>query len=153
MSVMRSMCVFTALFCLIIGCAPAPESGRAFRLPDGNSIAGKQVFLRLQCHACHKIIGVDLPPINLEPPVTVTLGGPTARVKTYGELVTSIINPSHKLIKRYPEQEISSDGQSFMPTVNELMTVQELVDLVAFLQDSYQVVMPEPYPYKTYYSP
>ena len=111
------------------------------------------MFLRLQCHACHKITGVDLPRINLEPPVTVTLGGPTARVKTYGELVTSIINPSHKLINRYPEQEISSDGQSFMPTVNEFMTVQELIDMVAFLQDTYQVVLPEPYPYTNYYSP
>lgn len=153
MNVIRAMCVFTVFVFMIPGCAPEPESGRAFRLPDGNSIAGKQVFLRLQCHACHKITGVDLPSLNLEAPVTVTLGGPTARVKTYGELVTSIINPSHKLIKTYPEQEISSDGQSFMPTVNEFMTVQELIDLVAFLQDTYQVAVPAPYPYKVYYSP
>lgn len=153
MNHMRRVAVLIALALVIIGCAPAPESGRAFRLPDGDSATGKQVFLRLQCHACHKVSGVDLPSIDLEPPVRVTLGGPTTRVKTYGELVTSIINPSHRLIKRYPEQDVSSEGESFMPTVNELMTVQELIDLVAFLQDTYQVVVPAPYPYKNYYSP
>ena len=153
MRVTQGMCIFTALSYMMMGCAPAPESGRAFRLPDGDPIIGQQAFLSLQCHACHTISGVDLPSINLEAPVTVMLGGPTTRVKTYGELVTSIINPSHKLIKRYPEEEISSEGQSFMPTVNEFMTVQQLIDLVAFLQDQYQVVVPEPYPYTPYYSP
>jgi len=141
MSIMRSICIFTALFCLIVGCAPAPESGRAFRLPDGNSIAGKQVFLRLQCHACHKITGVDLPPINLEPPVTVTLGGPTARVKTYGELVTSIINPSHVLSEEY-RQELEEAKLSPMPEFNHVMTVNQMIDLVAFLQPRYKLVEP-----------
>lgn len=153
MSTIAKTGVLGAIAIALIACAPAPESGRAFRLPDGDATTGREVFLRLQCHACHKVTGVDLPSIDLQPPVTVMLGGPTARVKTYGELVTSIINPSHKLIKRYPEQEISSEGHSFMPTVNELMTVQELIDLVAFLQDTYQVAVPAPYPYKTYYSP
>jgi sulfur-oxidizing protein SoxX len=150
MSVIQSVCMFAALSLTMMGCAPEPESGRAFRLPDGDPIIGKQVFLRLQCHACHIIPGVVLPSINLAAPVTVTLGGPTTRVKTYGQLVTSIINPSHKLIKRYPEDEISSDGRSFMPTMNEFMTVQQLIDLVAFLQGQYQVVVPEPYPYRPY---
>ena len=149
----RLSCILTGLVCLAASCAPAPESGRAFRLPDGNRTAGEQAFLRLQCHACHRIIGVDLPPIDLEPPVRVTLGGPTTRVKTYGELVTSIINPSHKLSERYPEEAISSDGQSFMPSVNELMTVQELIDIVAFLQGTYKVTMPDPYPYRDFYAP
>jgi mono/diheme cytochrome c family protein len=150
MSVFRSVCIFTALSLALTGCAPAPESGRAFRLPDGDPIIGKQVFLRLQCHACHTIPRLELPSLDLAAPVTVTLGGPTTQVKTYGQLVTSIINPSHKLIKRYPQDEISSDGQSFMPTMNEFLTVQQLIDLVAFLQDQYQVVLPEPYPYRPY---
>lgn len=148
----KCVMVFTLAF-LAIACAPTPESGRAFRLPDGDPATGKEVFLRLQCNACHTITGVDLPSIDLEPPVRVILGGPTTQVKTYGELVTSVINPSHKLIKRYPEEAVSSAGLSFMPTVNELMTVQELIDLVAFLQGTYQVVVPAPYPYKPYYSP
>ena len=72
------------------------------------------------------------------------------QVKTYGQLVTSIINPSHKLIKRYPIDEISGGGQSLMPIMNEFMTVRQLIDLVAFLQDQYEIFIPEPYPFRVY---
>jgi len=150
MRIIQIVCVFVALGLSMTGCAPKPESGRGFRLPDGDPIVGKQVFLDLQCHACHIIPNMDLPSLDLAVPVTVTLGGSTTLVKTYGQLVTSVINPSHKLIKRYPEAEVSVDGESFMPVMNEFMTVQQLVDLVAFLQDQYQVVVPQPYPYRPF---
>jgi sulfur-oxidizing protein SoxX len=150
MRIIQSVCVFVALGLSLAGCAPKPESGRGFRLPDGDPIVGKQVFLDLQCHACHIIPNMDLPSLNLAAPVTVMLGGSTTRVKTYGQLVTSVINPSHKLIAGYPEAEVSVDGESFMPAMNEFMTVQQLVDLVAFLQDQYQVVVPQPYPYRPF---
>ena len=134
----------------LCGCAPGPESGRGFRLPDGDPVMGRQVFLDMQCHACHQIADLDLPPIDLEAPVTVTLGGATSRVKTYGQLVTSVINPSHKLIGGYAKDEISTEGESYMPVMNDFMTVRQLIDVVAFLQDQYQVVMPAPYPYRPY---
>ena len=134
----------------ISACTPAPESARGFRLPDGNAEFGKQAFVDLQCHACHTLTDVELPSISIAAPVTVQLGGPVTRVKTYGQLVTSIINPSHKLARGYPTGEVSADGQSFMPSMNEFMTVRQLVDLVAFLQGQYQVVPPTPYPYAAY---
>jgi len=37
-----------------------------------------------------------------------------------------------------------------MPNMNELMTVLQLTDLVAYLQDKYHVVLPAPYPYSIY---
>jgi hypothetical protein len=37
-----------------------------------------------------------------------------------------------------------------MPSMNEFMTVRQLVDIVSFLQDKYQVVLPTPYPYSIY---
>jgi len=150
MRIFQSVFVFVALSLTLIACAPAPESSRGFRLPDGDPIVGKQVFLDLQCHACHFIPGMDLPLLDLEEPVRVALGGPTTQVKTYGELVTSVINPSHKLTKRYREEQVSFEGESFMLIMNEIMTVQQLVDLVAFLQGQYQVVVPEPYPYRPF---
>jgi hypothetical protein len=100
--------------------------------------------------ACPTVIRYSVSRFSWISNVTPSLGGPTTRVQTYGQLVTSIINPSHKLIKRYPQDQISSEGQSFMPTMNEFLTVQQLIDLVAFLQDQYQVVVPEPYPYGPY---
>ena len=71
------------------------------------------------------------------------------RVKTYGELVTAIINPSHKLAQGYPLDTISEDGQSRMPLYNSYMTVQELIDIVAFLQPHYDVYVPQ-FEYRIY---
>jgi sulfur-oxidizing protein SoxX len=150
MRFVKHLLILSSLAALLAACSPAPESPRGFRLPDGDAASGQQAFLDLQCHACHKLPGVELPTINIAAPVTVMLGGPVTRVKTYGELVTAIINPSHKLIKRYPKDEVSSDGQTFMPNMNELMTVSQLVNLVAYLQDKYHVVLPTPYPYSIY---
>ena len=150
MRLIKYLLILSSFAALLAACSPAPESARGFRLPDGDPVAGKQAFLDLQCHACHKLPGEELPPISIAAPVTVMLGGPVSRVKTYGELVTAIINPSHKLIRRYPEDEVSSDGETFMPNMNELMTVRQLVDLVAYLQDKYHVILPTPYPYSIY---
>jgi hypothetical protein len=85
--------------------------------------------------------------------VDVELGGTVTRVKTYGELVTSIINPSHKLAPGYPLDEISTDGESLMTLahLNDVMTVQQLIDLVAFLQARYQVAPPQYDPFEYAY--
>jgi hypothetical protein len=68
-------------------------------------------------------------------------------VKTYGELVTSIINPSHVLAPGYPKELITKDNRSAMADFNDKMTVHQLIDLVAFLQSRYELVLPEPATY------
>ena len=47
------------------------------------------------------------------------------------------------------------NGQSLMtlPYLNDVMTVQQLIDLVAFLQGSYQVMPPALSPYSYQYPP
>jgi len=85
---------------------------------------------------------MDLPRVALADPPFVELGGAVTRVKTYGDLVTSIINPSNKLAEGYPLDEVSNDGVSKMYVYNDFMTVQELVDVVMFLQPQYEVVIP-----------
>lgn len=130
------------LFCLslfAVGCEPTARSGRGFTLPEGDVKRGENAFVDLQCHACHSVSGVELPPVNLELETEVTLGGDVARIDTYGELVTSIINPSHKLASGYDSIEISNDGESLMENYNEAMTVQQLIDVVAFLQSHYSL--------------
>jgi len=115
-----------------------------FSLPEGDVDRGKQAFLDLQCHACHTIAGMELPRLPDEPQSPfIELGGEVARVTTYAELVTSVINPSHRLAPGYPEELITENGESRMPVYNEVMTVQELVDIVTFLQEQYEVVVPE----------
>ena len=144
--------ILGALACtsMLSACSPAPESAIGFRLPDGDPERGLQVFKAFECNACHTIEGVDLPYIG-SGELNYTLGGTTTRVRTYGELVTSIINPSHKLSPGYRSPD--GDGRSPMAEarLNEAMTVQQLIDLVAFLQDQYAVVPPEYYPYSRIY--
>ena len=117
-------------------------SSKGFRVPDGDAEVGREAFLRLQCHQCHSIQGMELSEIPGQEPPYVELGGRVTRVKTYGELVTAIINPSHKLAKGYAETQIAVEGKSKMAFYNHYMTVQELNDLVAYLQPHYDVVVP-----------
>ena len=147
---------FTSMLALLIvavavlgGCERDRMSERGFSLPPGDPVAGRDTFQYMQCHQCHMINGEEFPVIEgLDPPY-VELGGPVTRVKSYGELVTAIINPSHKLATGYAEEVISDGGESNMYVYNRYMTVQELVDLVMFLQPHYDVVVPQ-YNYRTY---
>jgi len=131
------------------GCERDRMSERGFSLPEGNADAGRDTFQYMQCHQCHTIEGEEFPVIEgLDSPY-VELGGPVTRVKSYGELVTAIINPSHKLAAGYAKEMVADGGESNMYIYNRYMTVQELVDLVMFLQPHYDVVVPQ-YHYRTY---
>lgn len=127
----------------LCGCDTNPKSGRGFHLPDGNVEKGKQAFLELKCTTCHRVEGVNLPPPVM---FNLTLGGRTSRVRTYGELVTAIINPSHIVSKKY-KSAFENGVASPMPRFNHEMTVEQLIDLVAFLQSRYVVEIPEYKPY------
>ncbi len=123
-------------------------SERGFSLPEGNPMAGRETFLYMQCNQCHTVTDETLPTVPGSEPF-VELGGPVTRVKTYGELVTSIINPSHKLAEGYAKDVVSVDGVSKMYVYNGYMTIQELIDLVAFLQPHYEVIVPA-FEYRVY---
>jgi len=114
-----------------------------FRLPEGDAAAGRAAFLYMQCNECHTIAGETLPSIPLADEPYVELGGTVSVVKTYGQLVTAIISPSHKLADGYPAELVSKNGQSNMSIYREHMTVQELIDVVRFLQPYYDVKMPD----------
>jgi sulfur-oxidizing protein SoxX len=134
---------------VLSGCGTDPKSPRGFRLPDGDAATGQSLFVELQCNACHTIPGLELEAPAEAGPVSVVLGGPVPRVKTYGDLVSSVINPSHKLVRYYPDEGVGEEGVSPMVVYNETMTVQQLIDLVAFLQQQYKVMLPQ-YSYYSY---
>ena len=123
-------------------------SERGFRLPDGDAQSGRETFLYMQCNQCHTIKNEELPIVPGTEPY-VELGGVVTQVKTYGELVTAIVNPSHKLADGYAEDLVSEDGVSNMYIYNDYMTVQELTDLVRFLQPHYDIAPPR-YQYRIY---
>lgn len=138
------------VFAMLCGCDPGARlSEKGFRLPDGDADAGRAAFIYMQCHACHTIAGEELPEIPGEAPPYVELGGDVSRVKTYGELVTSIINPSHRLARGYAADVVAEDDESKMYVYNAYMTVQELIDIVTYLQPKYDVKVPA-YHYRVY---
>jgi mono/diheme cytochrome c family protein len=122
----------------LTACAAPEKSASGFRLPDGDVERGQEVFVELRCNACHEVEGLDLPGPVAEPPVPVALGGTVDYQPTDGRFVTSIINPDHKLAPGYPEELIKSGAESRMADYSDVMTVRELVDLVAFLHSRYE---------------
>jgi len=128
--------------------ACGPESPLGFSLPDGDADRGQQAFLDLRCNSCHGVEGLEI--TYREGLAHVTLGGPTTHIKTNGELVSSIINPSHRIAPRYPEEQVTVNGESLMSVayLNDVMTVQQLIDLVAFLRSTYELTPP---PVPTYW--
>lgn len=143
--------LITALI-LTAGCGRDRRSGKGLILPDGDIEQGKAAFIDLECHRCHTVAGVQLPEPALETPlVTINLGGGVYRVKTYGELVTSIIHPDHIVspvyLRRLGELTEDDDAESPMPSINERMTVAQLIDIVMFLDSRYKKLEPA---YQTY---
>ena len=140
----RAIFIVSLLFTLS-ACDLGPKSPRGFSLPEGDANAGEMVFKKYQCTDCHTVEGIKVDESHTYMvPKAIPLGGSSGRITTYGELVTSIINPSHKLTRRQPVSITSRDGQSLMRNMNDVLTVSELIDLVAFLQPKYKVV-----PYRT----
>lgn len=123
--------------------ACAAQWGRGVHLPQGDPVKGREAYVDLRCHACHEMEGFN-PPTPIVAKTRVMLGGQTARIRTYEDLLTSIANPSHRLARGYPPEAVAVDGVALMSLIrlNEVMTVQQLVDLAAFLQSEYEVVPP-----------
>ena len=132
---------------IVMAMSSCIRESRGFVLPDGDAVAGEQVFIDLNCSECHSIADIQWSGSELNKDPYVKLGGEVSTIKTYGELVTSVINPSHKIERRSlnDQKTILAEGISKMETYryNEIMTVQELVDLITFLQDQYKVVRPD----------
>ena len=104
---------------------------------------GKQAFIDLKCYTCHRVDGIaDLPPPTQPPEKIVVLGGEVAQVRTYGRLMTAIIHPSQSISERMIARPEKQTKESPMPTVNEIMTVEQLINLIAFLQPQYRELQP-----------
>lgn len=128
----------------------ANDPARGFKLPTGDVEAGLVVYRELGCYACHTVKGVDNAGKPTQPAsLVVPLGGKHAVVTTYGELVTAIIHHAESIRPHLREAYLDSEGDILMPDYTRHMTTRELIDLVAFLEAHYKVVIPE-YP-KNYY--
>jgi hypothetical protein len=73
------------------------------------------------------------------------LGGPTTIARSYADLTTSIINPDHSISQRYSDQlllraEVPLESPMRAPNL-DTMTVSQLIDIVAFLDSKYELMV------------
>lgn len=128
---------------------------KGFRLPEGNTERGQAAFLQMKCHQCHTVAEVVLPNPDSPSPIMLELGGVVRKAKTYGELVTAIIQSPHIVSTEYLAKlgEGKEPGASApMPSFNDTMTVAQMIDIVTFLHEHYQKAPPPGVNYP-YYAP
>jgi len=139
------------LFFLLASCNYGPNSGRGFSLPEGSVDKGRSTFVELECNTCHSVGDIEHVAGHEGPDINVALGGQVTVIKTYGDLMTSVINPSYKTNRRHVYQNfVTEGGESKMVVDYETMTVQQLVDLVTYLESNYQYTPPTRNEYASY---
>jgi mono/diheme cytochrome c family protein len=116
---------------------PAPDHGGhgnpegwRFSWPAGDAAAGREVFVKLECYACHEVKGETFPaadPGKVGPELSFM--APLHPAKYFAE---AVINPD--AVVEEGKGYRSPDGKSKMPTYSDLVTVQEVVNLVAYLK-------------------
>jgi Cu/Ag efflux protein CusF len=103
--------------------------GWTFTMPKGDLVKGRAVFDKFSCYSCHEVRGEKFPaPEKGQAAVGPELSqmGPMHPLEYFTE---STINPSAVGAKKYR----GPDGKSKMPDFNTDMTVQELIDVSAYL--------------------
>ena len=134
------MTVVPLLAVLALACGTGRKGSAGFHMPDGDPVKGKQVFLEHRCNSCHEVAGVALDHPVADPPVPVQLGGKVYTTPTDGVLATAILHPSYRLAG--PREAVVSGKLSRMGDFTDAMTLREMIDLVAFLQTTYEEVPP-----------
>ncbi len=106
--------------------------GWKFRWPTGGDpVRGREVFVKLECYSCHEVRGQRFAAPRQESKAGPELSGmgPLHEAEYFAE---AIINPNATVEKGKGYE--TPDGSSTMPSYNDSVTVQEVVDLVAFLR-------------------
>lgn len=145
----RWSCVMTLMLLFALSaCTGDAKPVKGFVLPPGDIAQGEQVFVDFNCHGCHTIPGLEFPATDFEPPFMLEIGGEVYRVRNYGELMTSIVNPDHIISQKYVAMLKKANREAVMspmPYFGEDMTVAELIDVVEFLHAQYTELQPEYY--------
>ena len=117
---------------------PKVPKGWKFEMPAGDPAAGKTAFIQANCNTCHSVPGTDIPQVQgggKAPPLT-----PAYAKLPAAYLAESIAN-SHKVIGGDVEQYRGTQKvESQMRDYNSLITVQQMIDMVAFLKSLDQPV-------------
>jgi mono/diheme cytochrome c family protein len=106
-----------------------PRAGK-LAWPAGSAARGRATFERFECYSCHEVRGQGFPAATNREAIGPELSamGPLHDAHYF---VEALVNPG-AIVERGLGYE-APDGSSKMPSYNDSMTVQELIDLVAYL--------------------
>ena len=92
-----------AMTALFTGCGSGEKQmhSRGFHLPNGDPAIGPELFISMKCDLCHTVVGTDPPDYVLPALPKIEIGEKVNRVRSYGELVTSIISPEHVVSEKW----------------------------------------------------
>ena len=99
-----------------------------FRPAEGDAERGRDVFVKLECFACHAVRDESFPPPTRPGPDLTGMG----RHHPAGYLAESVINPNAVIVQE--PGYTGPDGLSIMPDYRDSLTLAELDDLVAYLK-------------------
>jgi len=102
--------------------------GWAFRLPSGDAKRGRAVFARLECYRCHRLRGEPHPAPSAAGPELTGIGGHHPA----GYIAESILDPNAVIVEG--PGYTGPDGRSTMPDYRDVLSVADLLDLVAYLE-------------------
>lgn len=105
-----------------------------FKLPEGDPVQGRTVFVELECFKCHEVKGEKFPAVAQgEKGVGAELSQ-MAQMHPPEFFAESIINPNAVIDPDAKEKAyLSADGKSKMPNYNDILTVKQVADLAAYL--------------------
>jgi hypothetical protein len=105
--------------------------GWKFTWPNGDAAKGRAIFEKLECFSCHDVRGERFPaPSDAQRSGPELSGmGPLHPPEFFAE---AIINPG--AVVEPGRGYAATDGSSKMPTYADVLTLQETIDLVAYLR-------------------
>jgi mono/diheme cytochrome c family protein len=105
--------------------------GWTFSWPKGDPSKGRAVFERLECYSCHEVRGERFPAPSDAGRLGPELSG-MAALHPPEFFAEAIINPG--AVIEQGRGYAAADGSSKMPTYGDVLTIQETIDLVAYLR-------------------
>jgi mono/diheme cytochrome c family protein len=114
--------------------------GWKFALPPGSAQAGRKIFADFECFKCHEVRGEAFPAPRTDKGGVGPELAKMASMHPAEYFAEAIVNPDASVawrIKHHKAEKegyLGPDGKSKMPSYNGAMTIQQLIDVVAYLK-------------------
>lgn len=105
--------------------------GWKFAVPAGDPVKGKEVYAALECYSCHVADGEGFPDKATDRTGPQLTGMGAHHPGEY--FAESILDPNTVIVEDVPDW-VGADGRSTMPSYNDSLTLEQWINLVAYLK-------------------